>query len=307
MAYRLVPALLLGASFALPGLAQAQDQDIAATTADPMIAEQCMEDLQAFRVQAQEDGYWLAGWGTRWGWGYGTAQAPTRGVAPPETTTEAPAAPGEPPATDAWDSPWEMRGPWGAAGVPAVGVMSPRHQMRALYSAALVFAHRGNEEACQNVLAETRDIYADTISTLEEAGVRPEEIMTWRQEQILASRSVMDLPYSLSSAQIVGADVRNARDEHLGSIEDAVFDRETGDIDYVVISRGGFFGIGEDEIAVPWEMLEVAPGMNLFVLNVAESVIENAPEIDADDLSAPGAYEEYRERVDSYWEQHAPA
>ena len=54
------------------------------------------------------------------------------------------------------------------------------------------------------------------------------------------------------------------------------------------IYHGVFFGIGEDGIAVTWQVLEVVTGMDLFILHAPKRVIENAPEIGTDDLSAAG-------------------
>jgi sporulation protein YlmC with PRC-barrel domain len=295
-------ASILSAAVALPTAAQAQQQT--QQQPQPQVAQQCLQDLQQFRIRAEQDGYWLAGWGARWG--FGTAAAPPAGAAVPPAAAPPAGTPGavrtDTPTTGAFDT----VGPWGAAGVPAIGIMSPRHQMRTIYSAAIVFGHRGNDAACQALLSELEGIYDETIAALQEAGIRPDEVVTWRQEQIIAARDVTEVPWTISSDQITGTEIRNARDEYLGDVDDIVFDRETGEVTYVIVSHGGFLGIGADHVAIPWDILQVAPGMNLFVLNVPETVIENAPRVDPDRFASPAVYDEYRQIVDPYWEQHAP-
>jgi sporulation protein YlmC with PRC-barrel domain len=292
MRIQLLSTLLLSASVAFPATAQVQQQP------GQQIVQQCLDQLEQFRLAAMQDGFWIGGWATRWG--YGTAAAPPPGAP----------APGIPPAGAQTGVPqtgaWGVAGPWAAAGLPAVGILSPRHQMRTLYSATMVFAYRGEEEACQFSLAELQEIYDETMETFRETGLHPGEIVTWRQEQILASQDVTEVPWTMSTDQILGTQVRNARDEHLGDISDLVFDRETGEFAYAIISRGGFLGIGTEEVAVPWEMLQVTPGLNLFVLNVPETVVENAPRVDPDRFQLPQVYEQHRQTVDEYWERHVP-
>lgn len=192
------------------------------------------------------------------------------------------------------------------AAPPATGMMSPRYQIRLLFGAANVLGHRGDQAACQATLASLQNVYDELIQTLDEAGLRPDQIRTWRQEQILMAEHVTDILWTISSEQIVGLELRNAHDEYLGDIDDVVFDRQTGELAYAILSRGGFLGIGTEHVAIPWEIVQVPPGMNLFVLNVPEAVGENAPAVDPARFADPAAYEQYSQRVDNYWRQHAP-
>ena len=47
------------------------------------------------------------------------------------------------------------------------------------------------------------------------------------------------------SANIIGVPVRNPEGEDLGQIEEVVIDLETGRVAYLVVSFGGFLGMGE--------------------------------------------------------------
>lgn len=110
----------------------------------------------------------------------------------------------------------------------------------------------------------------------------------------------------LGTTGIGGLEVRNAHDRYLGDIEDVVCDRETGELTHALLARGGFIGIGTDSVAIPWDVLQVPPGMNLLVLNVPEAVIDNAPAVGPDRFAGPAVYEQYRRVVNEYWLQHAP-
>lgn len=254
-------------------------------------AEQCLNDLQALNERMQEDGFWITGWGSRWGYGTGpgTAQsmdgdAGTGGAA---GTGAAPTAPGA--------------GPWGTQ---RWGITSPRYQIQALQQATSVLGNRGNQEGCQAVLAELRQVYDGYVSELEEAGIDPREVTDWRQAQIASAKPVEELSASFVNVDnITGTEVRNAEDEQLGTIDDVILDPESGGVRYVVLSVGGVLGIGSDYVAVPWKALKATPGLNTFVLNVSEQVIEEAPQVDPDRFADPQTAAQKRDRVDQYWNE----
>lgn len=58
------------------------------------------------------------------------------------------------------------------------------------------------------------------------------------------------------ASTLIGMKVENKEGEKLGSIEDLVLDPQTGTIRYAALARGGFLGIGEKLVAVPWTAFE---------------------------------------------------
>jgi sporulation protein YlmC with PRC-barrel domain len=58
------------------------------------------------------------------------------------------------------------------------------------------------------------------------------------------------------ASNLIGMNVTNPAGEKLGSINDLVVDPKTGTIRYAALARGGFLGIGEKLVAVPWEAFE---------------------------------------------------
>jgi hypothetical protein len=61
---------------------------------------------------------------------------------------------------------------------------------------------------------------------------------------------------AVSSNALIGAKVHNAAKETVGSIEDVYLDAK-GAVDSVVVSVGGFLGVGTKHVAVKWSDLKV--------------------------------------------------
>ncbi|MET4700163.1 sporulation protein YlmC with PRC-barrel domain [Constrictibacter sp. MBR-5] len=231
-------------------------------------SSQCRQDLTALGQTMQEDGYWLSGYRS-----YGTTVA-----APGATAT--PSAAGR------------TMGPWGDVGWET----RPHVEMRTLYRAADILAQRGNEEACREVLDATRTTYREYAQQLEGMGVQPQQISDWRQAEIVNAKPVSEMASAVRIEDIIGSDLRNAQDEDLGEVEDVVLDPATGDVKRVIVSRGGFLGMGEDRVAVPWNKLRATPGMNTLVLPVSEQAMEQAPTYDGT-MSSEAA------DTDAYWDK----
>lgn len=258
-------------------------------TAAPEVAEQCLADLQTFTQELADTGYGMVGPP-----GYG-ARVPAAGTpAADAPVADAPAA-GAPAAGYGAGAPV---GGW-------YGTMGPRRGMSAIVAAAEVFAVQGKEEACQTVLEEARKLHQERLELVEEAGISPEEVQTWRHEQLLTAVPVEEMDRAISIDSAVGAEVRNLQDDHLGDIEDVVLSEE-GSIEYVLLSRGGFFGLGQEHVPVKWESLQAVPTLDTFVLDVPEDVIEQAPQIDREAFADLQTYNQRREEVDSYWQEHTP-
>lgn len=58
------------------------------------------------------------------------------------------------------------------------------------------------------------------------------------------------------TSKLVGAKVYNTANENIGSIEDIVL-KADGSLDEVVLSVGGFLGIGDKYVAVPFNNLKI--------------------------------------------------
>jgi sporulation protein YlmC with PRC-barrel domain len=110
---------------------------------------------------------------------------------------------------------------------------------------------------------------------------------------------------------ILGAPIEDQQGENIGTVDELLVDRESGQIIYAVVGYGGFLGIGQRDIMVPWTALNPVPEVAedadrdrlYFVSNIDEETLANAPEIDLDEVleaRTPDWDAEQR----AYWDQH---
>jgi sporulation protein YlmC with PRC-barrel domain len=76
---------------------------------------------------------------------------------------------------------------------------------------------------------------------------------------------------------LTGMAVKNTANEKLGDVKDIVLDLTTGKISYVVLSVGGFLGIGDKLIAVPPSAFTLAPTGDGLVLDADKAKLHAAP------------------------------
>ncbi len=280
----LATAVISGALVLPLSFAGAQQND-----SDSQMASECLLDLNRLAGRMQEDQFWLSGWGGAYG-------------APAPQSTRAPASPAPDAGAEA-----EITGSTTAGGADPrgayQGIYSPRHQIRTLYSAARVLAHRGEEDGCAYVVGQLSAIYDQHIQQLTDAGVDPASVTTWRQEQVALAKPLSEVQ-GMSSYRLddlTGTDVRNMQDENLGTVSDVLIEPGNGEASYVLIARGGFLGMGEEYIAVPWDQLHATPGLELVVLDQTPAELEVAPTVDPERFRDPTTKGEERNRTNEFW------
>ncbi len=90
-------------------------------------------------------------------------------------------------------------------------------------------------------------------------------------------------PNTLSSSSITGNTVKNRKGEKVGTIKDLMIDLNSGEVEYAVLSFGGFLGIGDKYFAVPLQAMEFDPNDNEnAVMDIDKDRLENAPGFDKD-------------------------
>jgi sporulation protein YlmC with PRC-barrel domain len=97
-----------------------------------------------------------------------------------------------------------------------------------------------------------------------------------------AAQAPLAEPALLGASTLIGNDIRNPKNEGLGSIDDIMLDASSGKVRYAVLSCGGFFGIGDRQFAVPWSALKLDPANKRFVLDVDVDHLKPAPGFDKD-------------------------
>lgn len=63
----------------------------------------------------------------------------------------------------------------------------------------------------------------------------------------------------IRSDQLVGSDIVNAADDKIGSISDLIMDKD-GQVVGIIVGVGGFLGMGEKQVALSWDSVEITTG-----------------------------------------------
>ncbi len=103
----------------------------------------------------------------------------------------------------------------------------------------------------------------------------------------------------ISSDKVEGTDVYNTAGDKLGSVDDLMIDKHSGQVRYAVLEFGGFLGMGTDRYPLPWNMLKYDTVKDGYVVPLDKDTLENAPHYPLDDM--PAYTPEYGTRVNSYY------
>jgi sporulation protein YlmC with PRC-barrel domain len=79
------------------------------------------------------------------------------------------------------------------------------------------------------------------------------------------------------AAELMNVSVIDAEGNDIGDIEDLIVDPEGG-VDGVVVSVGGFLGVGAKDVAVRWSAVEHSPEEQEVKLDVSRADLEAAPD-----------------------------
>jgi sporulation protein YlmC with PRC-barrel domain len=83
--------------------------------------------------------------------------------------------------------------------------------------------------------------------------------------------------------------VKSASGQDLGKLDDVLINPRTGKFEFAVLGRGGFFGIDEKLVPVPWQKVTASSNKELTV-NVDAQQLRGAPRLEKDysNLTSPG-------------------
>ena len=79
---------------------------------------------------------------------------------------------------------------------------------------------------------------------------------------------------------LVGKSVRGPEGDELGTVEDMLLDRDSGEIRAVVIGTGGFLGLGERLVQVPWNKAQYDPNADQLVVALNGEEVAALPAFD---------------------------
>jgi hypothetical protein len=78
--------------------------------------------------------------------------------------------------------------------------------------------------------------------------------------------------------------VKSPQGEDLGKIEEIMIDMERGRVAYAILSFGGFLGLGNKWVPVPWDALALQPDEKVLVLNIEKEKLQKAPNFEPSTL-----------------------
>jgi sporulation protein YlmC with PRC-barrel domain len=87
-------------------------------------------------------------------------------------------------------------------------------------------------------------------------------------------------PFLMGANTLIGNEVYNLEEDHLGEIKEIMLDTADGAVAYAVLSYGGVLGMGDKLFAVPWNALKLDTVQKRFVLDVDKDRLKDAPGFD---------------------------
>jgi sporulation protein YlmC with PRC-barrel domain len=103
----------------------------------------------------------------------------------------------------------------------------------------------------------------------------------------------------ISSDRVEGTSVYNSVGDKLGSIDDLMIDKRSGQVRYAVLEFGGFLGMGTDRYPLPWNMLRYDVEREGYVVPLDKARLNEAPRYADSDV--PEYTPDYARRVNGYY------
>jgi len=98
-------------------------------------------------------------------------------------------------------------------------------------------------------------------------------------------------PYEglLLATKVAGSQIKNLQNDDIGTIDDLIFNPDTGRVRFAVLNVGGVLGAGGTKVVVPWGaigLVKNAPGeAPSYVIDAPKDKLANAPKFDPNKLT----------------------
>jgi hypothetical protein len=103
----------------------------------------------------------------------------------------------------------------------------------------------------------------------------------------------------IASDKVEGTPVYNRQGDRLGTVNNFMVDKRSGQVKYAVMSFGGFLGIGDSYHPLPWDVLTYDTNQGGYVVDLDKDMLEKAPSYRSD--AEPQYDRAYGERVYGYY------
>lgn len=104
----------------------------------------------------------------------------------------------------------------------------------------------------------------------------------------------------IGSDRVDGTTVYGADNEKIGKVDKLLIDKRGGNVTDVIISAGGFLGIGDEKHSIPWSKLDYDTERGGYRIDVTKEQLMDAPRFGSDEPDR--AYDRnYQTSVYEYW------
>jgi hypothetical protein len=104
----------------------------------------------------------------------------------------------------------------------------------------------------------------------------------------------------IGSDRVDGTTVYGADKDKIGSVDKLLIDKRAGNVTDVIISAGGFLGIGDEKHSIPWSKLDYDTDLGGYCIDVTKEQLMDAPRFSNSEPDR--AYDrDYQARVYDYW------
>ncbi len=105
----------------------------------------------------------------------------------------------------------------------------------------------------------------------------------------------------ICSDKVEGTAVYNNNGDKLGSIDNLMIDKHTGQVRHAVLEFGGFLGLGTDRYPLPWSMLKYDTVLDGYVVPIDKDRLEDAPSYPLTSVSPFTTDVGYGQRVNDFY------
>jgi sporulation protein YlmC with PRC-barrel domain len=88
----------------------------------------------------------------------------------------------------------------------------------------------------------------------------------------------------IASNMVEGTSVFNKDGDKVGHIHNFMVNKHSGQVEYAVMSFGGFLGMGEDHYPLPWRKLKYVVARHGFVVDISKEQLARAPKHERENL-----------------------
>jgi sporulation protein YlmC with PRC-barrel domain len=104
----------------------------------------------------------------------------------------------------------------------------------------------------------------------------------------------------IAASKVNGTHVYNRQGDSIGTIYDVMIDKQSGRIEYAIMSFGGFLGLGEHYHPLPWHALRYDRNQGGYVVDIDRDRLEGGPSY-ATSATPDWSNGVYGQEVDQYY------